>query len=80
VDHHKQFKIDATYVRGMGSLWTIFFFFIVTWLMPFGLPFLVVLFCLGLCLDVCGLSAVCGLRLVEDGAYVPFMLFMEGKE
>jgi hypothetical protein len=33
------------------SPWTIFFF-IVTWLMPFGLPFSVVLDCLGLCLDV----------------------------
>ena len=50
------------------------------WLMPFGLPFSIVLVCLGLCLDVCGLSAVCGVRLVEDGAYAPFMLFMEGEE
>jgi hypothetical protein len=38
-------------VRGMESLWTTFFF-ILTWLMLFGLPFSIVLGCPRLCLDV----------------------------
>jgi hypothetical protein len=43
--------LDVACIRGMGSPWTTFFF-IVTWLIPFELPFSVGLSCCGLCLDV----------------------------
>jgi hypothetical protein len=73
-------------IRGMGSPWTTFFFF-VTWLMPFALPFQSFWFVLGYA-QTCSQAVYLLVDLwqsaecysVEDGAYVPFMVFMEDKE
>lgn len=54
---------DVACVREIGSLWIILFF-IVTWLMPFGLLFSVVLLCLGLGLDMWSICMFVGGPLV----------------
>jgi hypothetical protein len=67
-------------------VWTTFFF-IVMWLMLFEVLFSIALGCLGLCLDVSLTCMIIGGPLVgkercgvKNGAYVPLLVFMEGKE
>jgi len=50
---------DVACARGMGGLWTTFFF-IVMWIPPFEVLFLVVLGCPGLCLDVLLICMIVG--------------------
>jgi hypothetical protein len=78
--------IGAVYVKGMGSLWTIFFF-IVRLPVPYGMPSSVDFGCLALCLDSsrpiyelvdCQKRSKC--CCVEDGAFISLVLSMEGNE
>jgi hypothetical protein len=73
----------------MGSLWI--FFFIVTWLAPSGLPFFFFFFIqfgLSWVMPRCVVNLfACWWTIeyakcccVEDGAYVPFRVFMEENE
>jgi hypothetical protein len=44
--------MDRCCICKRNGSWWITFFYIVMWFLPFGVPFLVVLSCLGLCLEV----------------------------